>query len=224
MPPVDPLNAPDTGMILLGAGGHACVVADAAAQAGLAIAGFRDDAEHPRLSRLEFSDAGGLQHLGPLEDLEAQSLAGRGWIICLGELSDRRRLIDRLYKVEASARTVVHPSAVVSERAVIGAGVFIGPGAIVNAGARVLDHAIVNSGAIVEHDCLVGENAHIAPGAVLAGDVQVGDSALIGLGVRVMPGRAVGAGSVVGAGALVTRDAPAGTTVLGFPARERRPR
>ena len=62
------------------------------------------------------------------------------------------------------------------------------------------------------------------PGAVLAGDVQVGDSALIGLGVRVMPGRAVGAGSVVGAGALVTRDAPAGTTVLGFPARERRPR
>lgn len=205
----------DTGILLIAGGGHALVVADAALACGVRVDGFYDDAADAALGRGEPSTA----HLGPLDGLSARDVMGRGWIICLGDLGLRRRMIDRLYAAEGDARRVVHPRAAVSVHAAVCAGVFVGPGAVVNARARVLDHAIVNSGAIVEHDCLIAENAHIGPGAVLGGGVSVGNDTLVGLGARVLPGLSVGHGCVIGAGAVVTRDVGDGAVVVGCPAR-----
>lgn len=207
----------DTGILFIAGGGHALVVADAALAMGLRLGGFYDDSESAALASGEPSS----RWLGPIEGLSAKALVGHPWIVCLGDIALRRRVIDRLYGAEEDARRVVHPSAVVSPASVVCAGVFIGPGAVVNPRARVLDHAIVNSGAIVEHDCLVAENAHIAPGAVLGGGARVGNDTLVGLGARVLPGISVGQGCTVGAGAVVTRDVPEGATVVGCPARGR---
>lgn len=209
----------DTGILLIAGGGHALVVADAALASGLKLGGFYDDATDAPLASGEPSTV----HLGPIDGLSARDVMGRGWIICLGDLALRRRVIDRLYAAEEDARRVLHPSAAVSDSAVVCGGVFVGPMAVVNARARVLDHAIVNSGVIIEHDCLVAENAHIAPGAVLGGGARVGNDTLIGLGARVLPGVSVGQGCVVGAGAVVTRDVPDGAVVVGCPARVREP-
>lgn len=207
----------DTGILIIAGGGHALVVADAALAMGLRLGGFYDDDEGAALAKGEPR----APWLGTIEDLTAKALVGRAWILCLGDLALRRRVIDRLYGAEEDARRVVHPTSVVSEHAVVCQGVFVGPGAIVNARARVLDHAIVNSGAIVEHDCLVAENAHLAPGAVLGGGVRVGNDTLVGLGARVLPGVSVGHGCVVAAGAVVTRDVADGAVVIGCPARVR---
>jgi len=212
-------NHCDTGIYLLGGGGHALVVADSVSSAGHRIIGFFDDAGKPAVSLAGLSGETPPARLGDLENLSARSLVGKPWIICLGDLQHRRGLIDRLYAAEEDAASVIHPRAVVSSEAVVAAGVFIGPGAIVNANARVLDHAIINSGAIVEHDCLIAENAHIAPGAVLGGGVSVGNDTLVGLGARVLPGVTIGRGCVVGAGAVVLRDVADGESVVGCPAR-----
>ncbi len=211
-------NEFDTGILLIAGGGHALVVADAALALGVKLGGFYDDNESAALARGEPST----RWLGTIDSLQAKALVGHPWILCLGDLAQRRRVIDRLYGAEEDARPVVHPSASVSAHAVVCGGVFVGPGAIVNARARVLDHAIVNSGAIIEHDCLVAENAHIAPGAVLGGKVSVGNDSLVGLGARVLPGVSVGQRCVIGAGAVVTRDVGDGETVIGCPARAQR--
>lgn len=215
MTPSDALNQCDTGISLLGGGGHALVVADSLLSAGRSVAGFFDDADDAAIGTSGLSGQSVPSKLGDLESLAARSLAGKPWLVCLGDLKLRRGLIDRLYAAEEDAASVVHPNAIVSEQAVIAGGVFVGPGAVINARARVLDHAIINSGAIIEHDCLIAENAHIAPGAVLGGNVKVGNDTLVGLGSRVLPGVSIGRGCTVGAGTVVLKDLPDGATAVG---------
>jgi sugar O-acyltransferase (sialic acid O-acetyltransferase NeuD family) len=210
------VTVPAAQLVLIGGGGHALVVADAARSRPLAIAGFTDDdpsaalAAHPPVHRW----------LGKLHDLAP--LAGHQWIIAVGDLARRRELIGRLRAGShplPGAAAVIAASAIVSPEASVSPGAFLGPGAIVNARARIGPHAIVNSGAIVEHECRIGENAHIAPGAALGGRVAVGDDTLIGLGARILPNLTIGHRCTIGAGAVVTKNLPDGATAIGIPAR-----
>lgn len=201
---------PRGGAVLVGGGGHAVVVAEAAKVAGIALAGFLDDDPDPPLKA-------NLRKIGKLSGLDhPDMLAHHEVMLALGDIATRRALIPRL---PADLVTVIHPSAWVSSTATIGGGVFIGPHAVVHAGAVIRDHAIINTGAIVEHDCDIGENAHLAPGAVLGGTVRVGADALVGLGARAIPGVRIGAGCAIGAGSVVIRDIPDGATVMGVPAK-----
>ena len=78
---------------------------------------------------------------------------------------------------------------------------------------------LVNHGAVVDHECVIGDGVHIAPGATLCGCITVERNVMIGAGSVVLPRVVIGASSVIGAGAVVTKDVPAGTTVVGNPAR-----
>jgi acetyltransferase EpsM len=202
-------------LVLVGGGGHALVVGEAAGAAGFELVGFLDDGPDAVLGRSPNTTI----RIGKIAELDR--IGDRGWVLGVGNLAFRGQLIERLAQFELGrgARTVIHPSAVVSPSARIGAGVFIGPGAIVNARALVMDHAIVNTGAIVEHECVVGFNSHIAPGAVLAGRARVGMQTLIGIGSRVLPELSIGDRCVVGAGSVVIRSVLDERTVMGVPAR-----
>lgn len=192
--------------VLIGGGGHARVVADAARVAGVLLAGFVDD--DPSAS------VPGLQHLGPLWGPLGR--AGEPWHMAIGDVATRARVLETLGGL---AVAVVHPRAIVSERAMISSGVFVGPGAVVNTGAVLGEHAIVNSAAVVEHDVRVGRASHVAPGAVLCGAVEVGRGCLVGAGAVLLPGVTVGDGAVVGAGAVVRGHVPPRAVAVGVPAR-----
>ncbi len=203
-------------LVILGGGGHALVVAEAAQAAGDALAGFLDDDPFAPL----WTGSPKAARLGGMDGLELLRDPARAWIIGVGDLDVRRALIARLEGLPVAA-CVVHPRASVSPSAMIGAGVFVGPGAVVHTRARVGDHAIINSGAIVEHECVIGANAHVAPGAALAGRASVGPDTLVGLGARVLPGVTIGARCVIGAGAVVVEDVPDERIAAGVPASAR---
>lgn len=205
-------RAPDDGLglIVIGGGGHATVVFEAARLEGRRVAGFLDDSPGAPLS-------GMADRLGGFDLLDRADLArGHVFILGVGELSLRRRLIDRL---RVRLATVVHPRAFVSPTATLGAGVYVGPLAIVHTRARVEEHAILNSACVVEHDCVIGANTHVAPGAALGGSARVGSDTLVGLGSRCLPGVAIGSRCVVGAGAAVVGEITDGALVAGVPAR-----
>lgn len=202
-------------LIVIGAGGHARVVAEAALTAGVDVIGFADDDEALHGGRVD-----GLDVVGAIESIPT----GTSYVVGVGGPIDggavRARLVDRAQASGLVAEEVRHCSAIISSRAIISPGAVFLARSVVNSGGRVGPHAIVNTGAIVEHDAEVGAFAHIAPGAILCGGVRVGAGAHIGAGAVVRQGVTIGDRAVIGAGAVVVRHIPAETTVAGVPARE----
>ena len=78
--------------------------------------------------------------------------------------------------------------------------------------------------AVLHEETRVGAGCTIGHGAIVHG-CTIGDNVLIGMGAVVLNGAKIGDDCIVGAGALVTgkMDAPAGSMVLGSPAKVVRP-
>ena len=209
-------------VIIVGAGGHACVVADALLACGRQVLGFLDAGAGGEPAVLM-----GLRVLGNDEALREQNpeaielangIGGAGDPALAVQGSLRRRVQERLEAQGFRFTSVRHPASVVSPHASLSEGSQVLAGAVVQPAALIGRGAIVNTRAVVEHHCQVGDFAHIAPGAVLCGDVVVGQDSHVGAGATVRNGLHLGARIVVGMGAVVTRPVDAGV-VVGVPAR-----
>lgn len=201
-----------SGVIIIGAGGHAKVVADILRAQGIHVLGYLDD----NMS-LHGQQRLGLPVLGSVDNY--RDFNTDGLVIGIGSNAVRRSLAKRLSDVPSSLWiNAVHPQAVVAPSVQLGVGVVIAAGAVVNPDVVIGDHVIINTGATVDHDCIIGCCAHIGPGVRLAGNVQIDDECFIGIGAVAIPGCHIGAGAVVGAGSVVISDIPAGVTAKGVPA------
>jgi len=201
------------GLLVLGAGGHAKVVADILTMAGCSVRGFLDDDQaiwgQTRL---------GLPVLAALAAYA--QFTPDGLVVGIGTNQIRQRVVARLgSSTTALWRNAIHPQAIIARSVRSGSGVVIGAGAIVNPDSLLGDHVIINTGASVDHDCTIGDYTHIAPGVHLAGGVHVGRGVLIGIGASVAPLCTIGDFAVIGAGATVVCDIPAGVVAKGVPAR-----
>ena len=86
------------------------------------------------------------------------------------------------------------------------------------------DNTNIQDRAVMHEETTVGAGCTIGHGAIVHG-CTVGDNVLIGMGAIVLNGAKIGDNCIVGAGALVTgkMDAPAGSMILGSPAKVVRP-
>lgn len=171
-------------LLLVGAGGHARPVAEAAADNGHEVTACAAKDRSDWLDVPLFGDD------DPLPDSVSGFVMGLGAADPAGL---RRRL--ELYRHYAGRAltplSLVHSRAFTAADAVVADGVTVLAGAMVNAGASIAEAAIVNTGAIVEHDAVVEAGAHVAPGAVLLGATHIGSCAMIGAGAVVLPGATV---------------------------------
>ncbi len=196
------MTQPEKRLVLLGAGGHAKVVAETAQAAGWRVVGFLDPGRPPG------SLVVGAPVLGDGGDLSAhpELLADCAFFAAVGDGRVRWREHLRLKAAGASVATLVHPAAILSPSCRLGAGSVVMAGAVVQAETWIGEAAIVNTGARVDHDCRIGDAAMIAPGAVLCGGVRVGEGAFLAAGSLVAPGLRIGAGAFVGIGTAVVED------------------
>jgi sugar O-acyltransferase (sialic acid O-acetyltransferase NeuD family) len=189
---------------LIGAGGHAKVIADILIASGRPPAAFFDDA--PQQNHIL-----GITVIKGLALPEPDSAV----IIAIGDNYTREQLARRYTVFDVA----IHPSGHISRDAEIGPGSVVMAGAVIGPGVRIGSHCIINTGATVDHDCLISDFAHIAPGATLGGNVRVGAGSMVGLGANVIHGREIGEHTIVGAGSTVVRDLPAFVVAIGSPAR-----
>lgn len=200
-------------LVLIGAGGHALVVLDAARAAGLVISGMLDS---DRSSGSEFSGASVLGDDNLLDD--PAFVAGHDFHISVCDPSIKTRIVPLLIDKNIAAVAVAHPAATVSVQAELGGGAFVNAGAVINAGAQIGAHTVINTRASVDHGTRVGGAVHVSPGATVCGDVVIEDGVVIGPGAVIGRGVRIGTCAVVGAGAVVLSDIDANARVAGSPA------
>lgn len=206
-------------LLIVGAGGHGRVVADAALLLGYRRIAFLDDHLFESLGAPGSSTVKGVDVLGPCS-LSAQ--LAQDWQAAIVAFGDNRRRLTTLTALESEGfelPALVHPSSVISQQAELGGGVFVAGNAVVNIGSVLAKGVIVNTAATVDHDCHLAAGCHVSPGAHLAGGVHVGQRSWVGIGSTVKQGVKIGDDVTVGAGAVVLNDVLDGLTVAGVPAQ-----
>jgi serine O-acetyltransferase len=110
--------------------------------------------------------------------------------------------------------TLAHRLAMMTAQVAIGDPVLVHPGVYIVHGQVVIDGIVeIHSGAVIAPFVTIGLRAGDLTGATIERDVS------IGTGAKVIGPVRIGAGARVGANAVVVDDVPAGTTVVGAPAR-----
>ncbi len=205
-------------IVIIGAGGHAKVIADIILQnikhgADLELKGFLDDSYVEDECKAYFGKPviGKLEKISELKD-EAEFVIGIG-------SNDIRKKISEKYP-DLSYFTSIHPTAIIGEMVEIKQGTVIMAGVIVNPYTNIGEHCIINSGAVVEHDCSIGNHVHISPNAGLAGGVEVGDCSWVGMGSSFIQGVKIGGNVITGAGSVVIKDLAKPGIYVGVPAKK----
>lgn len=203
-------------ILIVGAGGHAQVVADIVLRSidaglGATLVGFVDERAPVPGRRILGAPVLGTVQSRNRRDYDAV-------VVAVGDNGARARLFHTLAADGEVFVTVCHPSAVIAPDAQLGPGCVVCARAVVGTGTTLGRNIIVNTASTIDHHNRIGDHVHIAPGVHLGGEVTVGEGALIGIGATVMPSRGVGVWSTVGAGSLVRHDVPHHVTVVGVPA------
>lgn len=202
-------------LFILGAGGHAKVVADAAEASGKWRAIELYDDAWPTLS-----SSGSWPVVGNTQKLfETKPSLTHQVIVGIGNNVVRQSLQEKLEILGWSLATVIHPAATVSTHSTIEPGSVVMAGAIVNIGAIIGKGCIVNTRASIDHDCVLGEAVHISPGAVLSGTVAIGEQTWVGAGAVVINNTNIGSRAMIGAGAAVVSSIPSDVVAYGNPAK-----
>jgi sugar O-acyltransferase (sialic acid O-acetyltransferase NeuD family) len=203
-------------LLILGAGGHAKSVADAAESSGWSFRGFLTS----ETRALEDNE------IGNLKDLDSVDLSDTFVALGIGTNFTRNDAFEHTLSRFPNLKlvSIIHSTAWVSPTAELGLGsvvlahASVGPHSIVGRGC------IINTGATFDHDSRMGDFASLGPGSHTGGNVRIGDRSMIGLNSGIIQGRTVGRDTVIGAGSVVTEDIGDEVVALGSPCRTVRSR
>ncbi len=203
----------DNKIVLIGYSGHGLVVADSAMASDLNLQ-FYTEKDVMQLNPY------GLEYLG-FESDSSYALWNEplDYILGIGDNTVRSKVAELVMSKNRILKTVIDPSAIISEKASIGHGTYIGKRSILNTMAQVGDCCIINSGSIIEHDCKISNGVHVAPGATLLGNVVIGEQSFVGANAVIKENITIGKHVVIGAGAIVLKDVPDFSKVAGNPAK-----
>ncbi len=201
---------------IIGAGGHAKVVADIVLKRkellndNINLVGFLDDNSIETIFNFPI--------IGKVDKInELKKHSNNYFVVAIGNNKVREK-ITATY--DCQYITLIHPSSIIGNEVIIGTGTVVMPGAIINSYSIIGKHSIINTGSIIEHDSAIEDFVHISPKVSLAGNVRIGRSTWIGIGSVVIQGIKVGEETIIGAGSVVVKNINDKVKAYGNPCRE----
>jgi sugar O-acyltransferase (sialic acid O-acetyltransferase NeuD family) len=205
----------DQEYIIIGAGGHARVIADTILALSKPLKGIVDVGYSGQKENIL-----GCPVLGGIDLLEQLDPADVVLSMAIGDNNQRQHYYDFCKQNGFFFPSIIHPSAIVSEFSHVSEGVFINAGAIINSYAKIGENCIVNTASIIEHEVTLGKNCHVCPGAKIAGRVTIGNNSFIGIGASIIDYIKIGQDVVIGAGSVIIEDIESKSTYVGVPGRK----
>lgn len=197
-------------LAILGAGGHARVVADSSASAGWQVTFFDDK----YTGVIDGWTVG-----GRVSDIDQQLSHFDGIIVGIGNNAMRLDWSRRILRLGGRLVSIQDPSSRVSPRATVNAGTYVAAHAVINIGSSLGIACIINTAATVDHDCLLSDGVHLSPGVHLSGTVVIGERSWLGTASSVRNNARIGADVVCGVGSVIVKDIEDGLVVVGVPAK-----
>lgn len=196
-------------LIIIGAGGHAKVIADIAVKNGYTDICFVDDAKQG--SFMGFPVVGKVCEAKNLDDSKTD------FVIGIGNNKIRKKIAE---EYDVNFVSLIHPSAQLGLGVKIGKGTVVMAQAVINSDATIGEHCILNTSCVVEHDNVIEDYVHISPKAALGGTVHIGKLSHVGIGAVVIHNADVCSDCKIGAGAAVVKNIEKSGTYVGVPAKE----
>lgn len=196
-------------LIIIGAGGHAKVIADIAFKSGYTDISFVDDNKTDGFN--------GFSVIGKINDINALNDSETDFVIGIGNNKIREKIAQ---EYDVNYVSLVHPSAQIGLGVTIDKGTVVMAQVVINSDAKIGRHCIINSGAVVEHDNVIGDYVHLSPKAALGGTVHIGKFTHVGIGASVIHSVNVCSDCKIGAGAVVVENIEKSGTYVGVPAKE----
>ncbi len=202
-------------VVIIGAGGHAKVIADIIEKSGDEIVGFLDDDKKKGTNIIkEYKVLGDFNNRFPL----AIANSGYEFIIAIGDNKKREEIS---HSPNLKFYTAIHPSAQIGLDVEIQEGTVVMANACINSSAKIGKHCIINTGAIIEHDNIIEDFVHISPNVALGGTVKIGKSTHVGIGSTIKNNITICENCKIGAGAVVVKDIKEEGTYVGVPVEKK---
>lgn len=198
-------------VIIIGAGGHAKVIADIIEKSGDEIVGFLDDNKE-----LGTTVINNYKIIGDLNNRFTMAVTKKDveFIIAIG---DNRKREEISHSPNLKFYTAIHPSAQIGLDVEIQEGTVVMANSCINSSAKIGKHCIINTGSIIEHDNIIEDCVHISPNAALGGTVKIGENTHVGIGSIVKNNITICQNCIIGAGAVVVKDILEEGTYVGVP-------
>ena len=202
-------------VVIIGASGHAKVIADIIKKSNDEIIGFLDD-NIEKQGNIVFDNK---KVLGTTQKEDINKFNDYYFIIGIGN-NNVRKMISEKYP-HLKWYTAIHPSAIIGNEVIINEGTAIMAGSVINPGTVIGKHCIINTCASLDHDNYLENFVHVSPGAHLAGTVRVGEGTWICAGVTIINNITIGKNDIIGAGATVISNIEENdSTYVGVPVRK----
>lgn len=203
-------------LLILGAGAHGKVVADAALELDYwDNIVFMDDAWPGKKAHDQWAI------VDKIHNLNNWNTDFSGALVAVRDNQTRMKLQLKLVSAGFAVVSVVHPAAVVSRSATLGAGSVVFAGAVVNAGSVIGEGAIIGSSASIEHDCILGAGVHISSGSHIGAGVKIGDYACVGIGSTINNSVEIDSNVKICAGVFVDKAISNVGTAVGSPINDK---
>ena len=198
-------------VVIIGAGGHAKVIADIITKSNDNVIGFLDDNLDIQSKTIYLNKT----VLGTTKDIDKYK--EYYFIIGIGNNNIRENIAN---SYDLKWYTAIHPNAIIANEVSIEEGSVVMAGSIINTGTKIGKHCIINTKSSLDHDNIIENYVHISPGATLAGTVHIKEKTWICAGATIINNITIAKNNIIGAGSVVIKDInETNGTYVGVPAR-----